>query len=468
MMTRRQFLATSAAASAGFAQPSAPRWNILFVLMDDLGWHDLAPYGNSVIETPNLTRLANEGARFTNAYAAAPVCSPTRASILTGQYPARLKLTDWIPGRAPWPWSRLRRPEFAQFLPEDHQTLAETLRPAGYRSASIGKWHLGGAEHSPDRRGFDKNIGGTAAGSPPSYFGPLELPNLKLAPQEFLTERLTNEGIAFLQSNREHPFFLYQAHYTVHLPLEAREQAIAKYKARDTRGIEPAYCAMVENADESVGQLMRALDESRLSDRTIVVITSDNGGARYQERRLAPVTDNAPLRAGKGHIYEGGIRVPLFIRWPSVTKPGSVVATPVSSIDFVPTLCAAAGVAAPRCDGVDLRRVFSGSAPERPLFWHYPHYSDQGGKPSGAIRLGDWKLIEFFEDNRLELFDLRSDPGERRNLIRKEPRRAKQLHEMLRDWRASVGAVMPAANPDYDPARSGEGLSGYENATEPA
>lgn len=461
---RRTFLKTM----AGGALAPPQHWNLLFVLLDDLGWSDLAPYGNAFIDTPNLTRFASESVRFTNAYAACPVCSPTRASILTGQYPARLHLTDWIPGREPWPWSKLRRPEFNQYLPLEYKTLAEVLRPAGYRSAAIGKWHLGGAGHLPTDRGFDLNIGGSAAGHPPTYFGPLELPNLQLAPGEFLTERLTSEGIRFMEAHRSRPFFLYQAHFTVHLPLAARKQLIAKYERRNTGDVNPVYCAMVESADDSMGQLLRALDRLGLAERTIVVFFSDNGGVRMQNRQLRPITNNHPLRAGKGHLYEGGIREPLMIRWPQVTPPGAVIDDPVSSVDFFVTLSNAAGISAPLTDGIDLQPVLRGAkAAERPLFWHYPHYSDQGGRPSGAVRLGDWKLIEFYEDGRLELFHLRDDPGETRNLVRREPGRTRRLAAMLKEWRNSVNAAMPLSNPDYDPARSGEGLSGYEDPTPP-
>jgi arylsulfatase A-like enzyme len=362
----------------------------------------------------------------------------------------------------------LRRPEFNQYLPLEYKTLAEVLRPAGYRSAAIGKWHLGGAGHLPTDRGFDLNIGGSAAGHPPTYFGPLELPNLQLAPGEFLTERLTNEGIRFMEANRSQPFFLYQAHFTVHLPLAARKQLIAKYERRNTGDVNPVYCAMVESADDSMGQLLRALDRLGLAERTIVVFFSDNGGVRMQNRQLRPITNNHPLRAGKGHLYEGGIREPLMIRWPQVTRPGAVIDDPVSSVDFFVTLSNAAGISAPLTDGIDLQLVLRGAkAAERPLFWHYPHYSDQGGRPSGAVRLGDWKLIEFYEDGRLELFHLRDDPGETRNLVRREPGRTRRLAAMLKEWRNSVNAAMPLSNPDYDPARSGEGLSGYEDPTPP-
>ncbi len=468
-MDRRTLLKTLAGAPLA-AHAAQPRWNILFVLMDDLGWHDLGPYGNRFIDTPNLDRFAAQSVRFTNAYAACPVCSPTRASILTGKYPARLHLTDWIPGRKQFPTARLLMPQFNQFLPVEDKTIAEVLAPRGYRTAAIGKWHLGGPGHLPTERGFGVNIGGTAAGHPPTYFGPLELPGLSLAPGEFLTQRLTTEGIRFMNAAPATPFFLYQAHFTVHMPLQARDEVIAKYRKRDTGGVNPIYCAMVESADDSMGRLMQALDASGQADRTIVVFFSDNGGVRYQGAQPRPVTDNSPLRAGKGHLFEGGIREPLMIRWPGVTRAGGVIGEPVSSVDFLPTLCEAAGAPPPGpVDGRSLVPLLHGKKQAaRPLFWHYPHYSDQGGRPAGAVRLGDWKLIEFYEDGRLELYHLPDDPGERRNLARKEAARAKRLHALLADWRRGVDAAMPTPNPAYDPAHAGEGLTGYEPPTAPA
>ncbi len=352
-MHRRTFLQTLAAGALAQAAPPA-RWNILFVLMDDLGWRDIGPYGNTFIDTPNLNIFARESVRFTNAYAACPVCSPTRASIMTGQYPARLHLTDWIPGRKQWPYAKLITPAFNQFLPTANRTIAETLAPHGYRTAAIGKWHLGGQGHLPTDRGFALNIAGSAAGSPPSYFGPLQLPGLRLEPGEFLTQRLTYEGARFIAAEPATPFFLYQAHFTVHIPLQARAAVIAKYRGRNTGDVNPIYCAMVESADDSMGRLMRALDESGQASNTIVVFFSDNGGVRFQSTEPKPVTNNSPLRAGKGHLFEGGIREPLMIRWPGVTRAGTTIDTPVSSIDFFPTLCEATGIAPGKVDGQSL------------------------------------------------------------------------------------------------------------------
>lgn len=470
-MNRRQFLQSAAAETLSGMSPlktASPQLNLLFVLMDDLGWHDLGAYGNSFIATPNTDRFARQSARFTNAYAACPVCSPTRASILTGQYPARLHLTDWIPGRKQWPTARLLTPPFNQFLPENSKTLAEVLSPAGFRTGAIGKWHLGGEGHLPTNRGFGINVGGSAAGHPPSYFGPLDLPGCKLAPGEFLTEHLTTSAANFMSEGGAGRFFLYMAQFAVHLPLEAPKDIVAKYRNLGTGDVNPVYCAMIETADNSMGRLMRTLEESRLADNTIVILFSDNGGVRFQGKSAKPVTNNTPFRAGKGHLFEGGIREPLMVRWPGVTKPGSVIEEPVSSIDFFPTLCEAANVKTGPVDGRSFFPLLQGQhLPERPLFWHYPHYSDQGGRPCGAVRLGEWKLIEFYEDGRLELYQLGDDPGERHNLISKEPERAKQLQDILVQWRLSVKAAMPTSNPDYDPVTASEGLTGFEPPTKP-
>jgi arylsulfatase A len=261
LLPRRTFLQTLGGAGLALSAETAPPMNVLFILTDDLGWHDTGPYGNAVIDTPNLNRFASESCRFDQAYAACCVCSPTRASIMTGLYPARLKLTDWIPGRKHWPYAKLIPPSFEQQLPATAKTIAEVLHPAGYRSAAIGKWHMGGAGSLPTDRGFDVNIAGNAAGSPPAYFGPLDLPNLKLEPGEFLTQRLTYEGGRFMNAGSG-PFFLYQAHFTVHMPLQAPKELVEKYRARQIGDLDPTYCAMVETADQSVGALLKSLDES--------------------------------------------------------------------------------------------------------------------------------------------------------------------------------------------------------------
>ncbi|MCC6862218.1 MAG: sulfatase [Bryobacterales bacterium] len=472
--TRRAFLGAAALATAA-AQSRRPP-NIVFILIDDMGWRDLACYGNPVVETPAIDRLARGGMRFTNAYAACPVCSPTRASILTGKYPARLHLTDWIPGRRQWPAARLLTPSFNQQLPQEEVTLAERLKPLGYATASIGKWHLGGQGFRPETQGFDLNVAGDHRGSPRSYFGPFDMPNLQGgSPDDYLTDRLTDHAAAFIEKNRDRPFFLYLPHFAVHLPLQARERWTAYYESRrkpDSPPFDPVYAAMVHHTDLATGRLLAVLDELKLADNTVVVFTSDNGGLRFEGARKQAATSNAPLRAGKGHLYEGGIREPLIVRWPGVTPAGSTCPVPVSSVDFLPTLSEAAGSREElprRVDGVSLLPLLRGRGriPPRPLFWHYPHYSNQGGVPSSAIREGGYKLIEFLEDGRLELFHLARDPGETRNLVRKEPGVAARLHRRLKSWRESVGAAMPQPNPAYDPAREDQGLAGREPATPP-
>ncbi len=458
------------------AMPGAParRPNIVFLLLDDLGWKDFGCYGSTYYETPNLDKLAAEGVRFTNAYAACPVCSPTRASIMTGKYPARLHLTDWISGRKQWPAAKLLTPSFEQQLPLEESTIAELLKPLGYRTGSIGKWHLGGQRFWPENQGFDLNVAGTQRGSPASYFGPFDLPNLKGGTKDdYLTEKLTDAAERFIEEAAPRgPFFLYLPEFTVHIPLQAREAMVEKYRRRygGKDFPNPVYAAMVESFDIAVGRIRRKLDELGIAGNTILFVTSDNGGLRYEGNSARPVTDNSPLRAGKGHLYEGGIREPLLVRWPGVTRAGRVSDVPVSSVDYLPTIVEMAGGRAPGgIDGVSIAPLLRGvGAPKRDaIYWHYPHYSNQGGVPGGAVRKGDWKLIEFYEDGRLELFNLRDDIGERRNLVLKEPKKAAELHSMLKTWRKRVNATMPSPNPNYDPAKADQGLTGVEPKTEP-
>lgn len=469
-MLRRTFLASL---GAGFmaARPRLPA-NVVFILADDLGARDLACYGNKYVATPHLDRLAGEGARFTDAYAACPVCSPTRASILTGRYPVRTGVTDWIPGRPSDARGPVATPRTALQLALEETTIAERLKPAGYRTASIGKWHLGGKGFSPTEQGFDLNVGGNESGSPPRsdspYFGPFELPNLKGGPGDFLTEKLTAAACRFIDENRSRPFLLYLPHYTVHIPLGAREVDIARHRAKANGRYNPVYAAMIESLDESVGTVLRTIEKAGLADRTMVVFNSDNGGLRYEGKARQPVTDNAPFRAGKGHLYEGGIREPLIVRYPGVVKPGTVIGTPVSSVDYFPTICDLAGVPPGRVDGVSLMPLLHGRriAP-RALFWHYPHYSNQGGEPGSAIREGDWKLIEFHPDGRRELYQLRDDPGETKNLVERNPDVARLLWAKLDAWRKETGAVMPGRNPHADPSWPGWQLTGEEKPAPP-
>jgi arylsulfatase A-like enzyme len=475
-MNRRQFLSASLGAALApriRAQARRPP-NVVLILSDDLGWADLSCYGSSFYETPNLDRLASQGIRFTNGYSSCPVCSPARAGLLTGKYPARLHLTDWIPGRRQWPHSKLLRLEFKQQLPLEEITLAEALKPLGYASASIGKWHLGREDFYPDKQGFDLNYGGTERGSPPSFYAPFQIPGIQeRGPDDYLDDNLTARAEEFIEENRDRPFFLYLPHFAVHLPYGGRKDLIAKYKSRpipEKGQNNPVYAAMVESMDHAIGRLMQKLDETGLAENTLVIFTSDNGGLRYEGTRKELVTSNEPLRAGKGHCYEGGIRVPFILRWPGRIPAGVTNDTPVITMDCYPTILEACGATrhGGKHDAEPLQPLFHGGRLRRDaLYWHYPHYSNQGGVPCGGIREGDWKLIEFYEDSRVELFNLRDDIGERRNLVRREAKTAQRLRAKLEKWRRSVNAHMPQPNPNYDPGKADQGLTGSEPPTEP-
>jgi arylsulfatase A-like enzyme len=474
--TRRNFLGMMSAAALSTALPHslegavtpalpknslASRPNIVFFLVDDLGFGDLGCYGNTFCETPNIDLLAREGMRFTNAYASAPVCSPSRASILTGQSPARLQLTQWIPGVV-YPHKRLREAASAQHLETGVATIAEQLRRAGYQTASIGKWHLGGDGYLPENFGFDVNIAGDVQGKPPSYFGPFHFHNLSgYTKDDYLTDVLTEKMDAYVREAAEKgPFFLYMAEYSVHLPLEARIAMVEKYRRKNGGKDEPdpVYAAMIESTDLALGSLRATLERAGVADNTLIILTSDNGGVGFQGTDLHRIANNGGLRAGKGFLYEGGIREPLIAHWPGVTRPGSSCDVPVTGEDFLPTLVnlAGAGATPQPCDGIDIGSLFRAEkAPSRgALYWHYPHYSDQGGTPTGAIREGEWKLIEFFEDAHVELYNLTLDPGEQYEFSSSFAPKAEELRRKLHDWRARMNAAMPTPNPDYDPAQA--------------
>ena len=434
---------------------SAAQPNIVFVLVDDMGWTDLGCCGSAYYQTPNIDRLAAQGMRFTDAYSACTVCSPSRACILTGQYPARLHITDWIAGHKR-PFAKLSVPDWTQQLSPQLPNLARILKSAGYATACIGKWHLGPEACWPDRQGFDLNVGGCDKGQPPSYFAPYKIPTLTEGPDgEFLSDRLTSEALTFMERNRNKPFFLYLPHYAVHTPIQAKKEVVGKYKAsQDKRAPHhnPGYAALVESVDDSVGRLLQKLEALKLSDNTVVVFTSDNGG-------LIGCTSNAPLRAGKGSAYEGGVRVPLLIRWPGVTKSGSVSHVPVIGADCFPTLLAIAGAAVPAAHPVDGESLVpllrgSGTLSRDALYWHYPHYHPGGATPYGAIREGNFRLVEFYEDNRIELYNLEDDIGETHDLAASFPDKAAMLKQKLSAWRTQVGAQMPLPNPANDPAKA--------------
>ena len=421
-MFRREFLTTLAGGALGAA--GAPRTNFVLILADDLGVSDLGCYGNKYFATPNLDRLASEGARFTDAYAACPVCSPTRASILTGRYPVRTGVTDWIAGRPSHEKGPIVTPRTATELKLEETTLAEALKPRGYKSVSVGKWHLGGAGFAPTDHGFDLNIGGTHSGSPPQsktpYFGPWDLPGLQGGPGEFLTESLTRAACGFIEQNRANPYFLYLPHYTVHIPLNARQQEIERHKAKADGRYNPVYAAMVESLDASVGAVLDAIDKSGAADRTMVAFFSDNGGLRYEGVRQEAVTDNAPFRAGKGHLYEGGIRVPFIASWPGVIPAGSVCRHRFYFPDILPTICEAAGIEVRHpIDGISFWPTLCGKGKQELhqfLYWEF----HEGGFRQ-AVRHGSWKAVRHAPNLPLELYDLQADPSETRNIAAQHP-----------------------------------------------
>jgi len=446
--------------------------NFVFILVDDLGWRDVGCYGSKFYETPNIDRLASEGMRFTDAYAACAVCSPTRAAVMTGRYPARLGVTDWIRARfqggkipadkknpSEYVGGKNRKllcPPNALWMELEELTIAEALKSAEYTCCHIGKWHLGADDWYPQQQGFDYNIGGCDFGQPPSYFDPYfrpgqgQIPTLKPRKKgEYLTDREADEAVNFIRRHKDKPFFLYMSHYAVHTPLQAKENIVAKYKAKQpTDHKNPTYAAMVESVDDAVGKICSVLDELNLSERTVIFFTGDNGG-------LSGPTNNSPLRAGKGYPYEGGIRVPLIIRWPGVIQAGKVSHEPVTSVDYFPTMCQAAGVPLPRdraIDGVSLVKHLKTSGDKglsrEAIFWHFPHYR---GKvvPYSIIRKGNWKLIKRYEGKTFELFNLKDDLSEKNELSQQMPAKVRELDAQLSDWLRATGAKLPKPNPAY-------------------
>ena len=460
--------------------------NVVVFLVDDLGQRDLGCYGSTFYETPHVDGLARDGVRFTDAYAACPVCSPTRASLMTGQWPQRVGITDYIGAPlTPQAWKRNTRllpAPYTDRLSLDAPTLAKAMKGAGYATFFAGKWHLGPEGWWPENQGFDVNKGGIDRGGPyggKRYFSPYGNPRLTDGPPgEHLPDRLATETAKFIEAHRDQPFFAYLSFYSVHTPLMAREDLQMKYEEKrrrlgleakwgreDTRDVRlvqehAVYGAMVEAMDAAVGKVLVRLDELGLRDNTLVVFTSDNGGLSTSE---GWPTSNLPLRGGKGWMYEGGIREPFLIRWPAVVKvgarvePGNVNKTPVSSPDLFPTLLEVAGVQPQpdqTLDGLSLIPLLKGDTlPERPLFWHYPHYGNQGGAPGAAVRRGDWKLIEWYEDNRVELFHLANDIGEQTDLASSEKDRVESLRAELHTWQEQVGAKFAIPNTKFDAAK---------------
>ncbi|HYE19867.1 MAG TPA: sulfatase [Tepidisphaeraceae bacterium] len=444
------------------AQPAARPPNVVLILVDDLGQTDLGVYGSKLYETPNIDRLAAQGVRFTSAYSACTVCSPTRAALLTGKYPARLRITDWIAGHKR-PNAPLLPPDWQQHLPPAEVTLAEALKAAGYATAHVGKWHLGDEAYFPDKHGFDVNLGGYNRGQPPSYFAPYKIPTLAEGPAgEYLTDREVDEACKFIDANRARPFFINLWHYAVHTPLQGKKEVIAKYaaKANDTpqKG-KPAYAALIESVDDALGKIMAKLAELKLEEQTIIVFTSDNGGL------IGATGANLGARAGKGSAYEGGVRVPLIVKFPGLTKPGATCAEPTITPDLYPTLLALArtpGDAAHNAavDGASLVPLLADPAAKLArdaIYWHYPHYHPGGATPYSAVRARDWRLIEFYETGKAELYNLATDPEEKNDLADSNPDKAKELRAMLHAWRKSVAAQDPVKNPDAKPAPAPRG-----------
>jgi arylsulfatase A-like enzyme len=486
MMKRRNFLKSLGIGITYMVLPTyhlftskEKKLNFVFFLVDDMGWRDAVCYGSTFYETPNVDQLASQGMRFTNAYAACPVCSPTRASIMTGKYPTRLDTTDWF--GAPQPdtvqrhWTRnkpLLPARYLDHLPLEEVTMAEAFHEAGYATFFAGKWHLGGEGFLPEDQGFEINRGGYHLGWPRGgYFSPYENPKLKDGAEgEYLTDRLTDESLHFLDNIGDKPFLLFLSHYAVHTPLQSKEEFIEKYKEkasrlpsligpkfvlegeREARQVQdhPVYAGMIQSMDESLGRLMDKLEALGIADHTAIIFMSDNGGLSTSE---GSPTSNIPLRGGKGWLYEGGIREPMIVKWPKVTQPESVCHEPVISTDFYPTMLEMAGLplkSSQHVDGLSLVPLLKqkASLPRKALYWHYPHYGNQGGSPGAAIRAGDYKLIEFFEDRHVELYDLRNDIGETNNLANAMPEKVKELLELLHHWQRDVDAKMPAPNPN--------------------
>jgi arylsulfatase A-like enzyme len=413
--------------------------NVVLIVADDLGVCDLGCYGRTEHRTPNLDRLASEGVRFACAYAAQPICSPSRAALMTGLCPARLNLTNYIPGRPDAPSQRMLQPTMEGQLPLEEVTLAEILRDAGYATGIFGKWHLGEGRFGPEGQGFDVAVAPSANPRNVADAG---------GKGEFL---IAEAAVAFMESHRDRPFFCYVPHNSPHIPLAADKTLVEKYG----EAFQPTYAAMIETLDTSVGRVLDKIESLGLRDRTLVIFTSDNGGLHVLESLHTPATYHQPWRAGKGFLYEGGLRVPMIVRWPGVGVAGRVCETPVLLTDLPATILAAAGIdpvtTVGPLDGVDLRPLLTGSSlPDRTLTWHFPHYTNQGGRPAGAIRQGNWKLVESYEDNSVELFDLEKDSGETENLADSQADRSARMREDLDRWRRSVGARLPRVNPAFD------------------
>ncbi len=474
-LSRRSFLASCGAAglqcasAAGEAKP-----NVLFILADDLGWRDTSLYGSSFYRTPNIDALARRGMMFSQAYAAAPLCSATRSSLMTGLYPARTGITgasghlpdetfEATPLPRARPFQKAIGANSASRLKLEYYTVAEAFHDAGYKTGHFGKWHLGREPYDPLHQGFDVDVPHWWGPSPPTYIAPWKLPQLTGEPGEHMEDRMAKEAVKFMTENKDRPFFLNYWCFSVHAPWQAKPELVEKYKSLakpENPQHNPVYAAMIESMDDAIGTLMRALDETGLAKNTIVVFTSDNGGVDFADVGGIPVTSNAPLRAGKATLYEGGIREPAAVIWPGKTKAGTKTDAVISSVDYYPTLIEMTGVKPQQAvdfDGRSFAGVLQGTASTRgPLFWHFPHYTPAtGATPCSAVRDGDWKLIRFWcegkgQDDRLELYNIGADVSEAHELSAANPGKVRELLATMEQFLTSTKAVRPRRNPRFD------------------
>ena len=446
-MTRRNFLRMTIAGMAGVsflpmfsrAENAGQLPNIIFILCDDLGINDLHCYGRKDHNTPNLDRLAEQGSRFTSAYCAQPICSPSRAAILTAKNPARLHITSYLPGRADCISQKVLNPQIQMQVPLDVKTMPRYFKPAGYVCGAFGKWHIGGKGFGPLEHGFDSYHPGSANTTPSATEGGKGEYDLTAAAEQFIVE------------NKGKPFLVYLAHNTPHIPYSAQQARVDK----NSNAFEPVYAGVIETMDDTVGRLMAKLDELKLAENTIVIFTSDNGGLHVPELTHMKVTHNTPFRAGKGYVYEGGLRIPLIVRWPGHVPAGKVVDDPVVNTDWIPTLLEMASQPVPSgIDGISFAPGLKGGEfTKRRLFWHFPHYNNQGGRPSGAVRDGDWLMVEFYDEDKAELYNLRSDISEKSDVSAQNRALVSELRAALAKWCKENGAHTNVPNPDFIPQK---------------